>query len=291
MLSDADRAAELTSRIADIEATIGGGSVGVGVYDYLSGFQFGYNGSRLFHAASTIKIAVLAAVFDAFAQGRFTEEHRVHVRNRFLSAADGQPYRVQAARDADGDVHAAIGRTMRIGELARHMIAISSNLATNLLLDVVGLDEARQTLARRGITGIELQRGVEDERAFEIGCNNRVTADGAVQLLRFIRDGDGFPAGAADAMLDILFDQQFSGGIGPGLPDTVRAAARIAHKTGDISTVSHDVGLVFLPGRPPYVIALLTESPGDPSERTTALAAASRAVYDAIAAAGEASCK
>ena len=91
MLSDADRAAELTSRIADIEATIGGGSVGVGVYDYLSGFQFGYNGSRLFHAASTIKIAVLAAVFDAFAQGRFSEEHRVHVRNRFLSAADGQP--------------------------------------------------------------------------------------------------------------------------------------------------------------------------------------------------------
>src|SRR6266540_4869377 len=114
MSSDADRAAELTSRIAEIDASIADGAIGVSVYDYLSGFQFGYNGSRLFHAASTIKIAVLAAVFDAFAQGRFTGEHRVHVRNRFLSAADGQPYRVQAARDADGDVHAAIGRTMRI---------------------------------------------------------------------------------------------------------------------------------------------------------------------------------
>src|SRR5215211_2647815 len=184
MPTDRDRAAELTSRIADIDATLPNGSVGVSLYDYLSGFHFSYNGSRPFHAASTIKIAVLAAVFDAFAQGRFTSDHRVHVRNRFLSAADGQPYRVQAARDADGDVHATIGRTMRIGELARHMIAISSNLATNLLLDIVGLDEARQTLARRGIRGIELQRGVEDERAFELGCSNRVTANGAVQLLR-----------------------------------------------------------------------------------------------------------
>jgi beta-lactamase class A len=291
MSSERDRAVELSSRIADIEGTIPNGALGVSVYDYLSGFRFGYNGSRLFHAASTIKIAVLAAVFDACARGRFSTDHRVHVRNRFLSAADGQPFRVQASRDADAEVHAAIGRTMRIGELARHMIAVSSNLATNLLLDIVGLDEARQTLVRRGIDGIELQRGVEDERAFEKGCNNRVTADGAVHLLRAIRDGDGFPEGSADAMLEILFDQQFTGGIGPGLPDAVRAAARIAHKTGDISTVSHDVGLVFLPGRPPYAIALLTESAGDPADRTAALTAASRAVYDTVAAAGEASCR
>lgn len=291
MANDVDRAAELTSRIANIATTIPDGTIGVSVYDYLSGFQFSYNGSRLFHAASTIKIAVLAAVFDALARGRFTREHRVHVRNRFLSAADGQPFRVQAARDADGDVHASIGRTMRIGELARHMIAISSNLATNLLLDVVGPDEARQTLVRLGVHGVELQRAVEDERAFEAGCNNRVTPDGTVQLLRAIRDGDGFPDGAADQMMEILFEQQFTGGIGPGLPDAVRAAARIAHKTGDISTVSHDVGLVFLPGRPPYAVALLTESAGGAPDRTAALVAASRAVYETVAAAGEASCR
>jgi beta-lactamase class A len=66
--------------------------------------------------------------------------------------------------------------------------------------------------------------------------------------------------------------------------------ARVAHKTGDISTASHDAGLVFLPGRPPYAIVLLAESAGDASERTAALVAASRAVYEAVAAAGEATC-
>lgn len=280
----------LRARLTEIAAGIRDGALGVSVYDYLSGFSWQHDGERWFHAASTIKVAVLAAVFDAIDAGRFSAESRVHVRNRFFSAFDGQPFRVQASRDADGEVHAAVGRTMRIAELARHMIGTSSNLATNLLLDVVGLDEAKRALAVRGVAGVDLQRGVEDDRAFEAGCSNRVTADGLVGLLRAIRDTDRFGPASVEAMTEILFDQRFSGGIAPGLPDAVRAVARVAHKTGDISTVSHDAGIVFLPGRPPYVVALLTESPGDAGERTAALAAASRAVYDAVAAAGESAC-
>jgi beta-lactamase class A len=89
-------------------------------------------------------------------------------------------------------------------------------------------------------------------------------------------------------MIDILMNQEFAGGIAPGLPDAIRAVARVAHKTGDISTVSHDAGLVFLPGRPPYIVAILVAYPGDASARTEALAAISGLVYDAVAAAGEA---
>jgi beta-lactamase class A len=277
----------LHDRINEIARTIPDGALAVSVLDYLSGFSYAYNGDRWFHAASTIKVAILAAVFDAVADGRFTLDNRVHVRNRFLSAADGQPFCVQASRDADGDVHAAIGRTMRIGDLARHMIVTSSNLATNVLLDLIGRDRARQSIERRGLAGIDLQRGVEDDRAFEAGCNNRITANGAVRLLRSIHDGRDFAPGAATTMIEVLLDQQFGGGILPGLPEAVQAVARVAHKTGDISTVSHDIGLVFLPGRPPYAIALLTESAGEAAARTAALAAASRAVYDAVAAAGE----
>lgn len=281
----------LQTRLSEIACGISDGALGVSVHDYLSGCSWQYDGQRWFHAASTIKVAVLAAVYDAIDAGRFSAESRVHVRNRFFSAIDGEPFRVQASRDADGDVHAAIGRTMRIAELARHMIGTSSNLATNLLLDVVGLDEAKRALATRGVDGVDLQRGVEDDRAFEAGCSNRVTADGLVALLRAIRDADRFSASSIEGMTEILFDQRFSGGIGPGLPDAVRAIARIAHKTGDISTVSHDAGLVFLPGRPPYAVALLAESPGDAGERTAALIAASRAVYEAVAAAGESACR
>ena len=283
-----DLQATLAARARAIAAGLGDGGVGIGVFDYLSGFAWDMNGDRWFHAASTIKIAILAGLFDAIQRERFTIDSRLHVRNRFLSALDGEPFRVDARRDADDDVHAAIGKTMRLGDLARHMIVRSSNLAANLLLDLVGVEETRAALAARGVEGIDVRRGVEDERAFQAGLNNQVTANGIIALLRAIRDGRGFSADSSAAMIDMMMGQEFSGGIAPGLPDAIRAVARVAHKTGDISTVSHDAGLVFLPGRPPYVVAILVAGAGDASARTGALTAISSVIYDAVAAAGEA---
>ena len=280
--------ATLATRARDIAAGLGDGSIGISVFDYLSGFAWDLDGDRWFHAASTIKIAILAGLFDAIERGRFTLESRLHVRNRFMSALGREPFRVDTRRDADADVHAAIGKTMRVGDLARHMIVRSSNLAANLLLDLVGVEATRSALAARGISGIDVRRGVEDERAFQAGLNNQVTADGIVALLRAIRDGRGFSADSSAAMIDMMMGQEFAGGIAPGLPDAIRAVARVAHKTGDISTVSHDAGLVFLPGRPPYVVAILVACAGDASARTDALTAISGVVYDVVAAAGEA---
>jgi beta-lactamase class A len=282
---------ELRARLEEIAATLPQGAIGVSVHDYLSDESCDFNGERWFHAASTIKVAILAAVFDAIEAGKFTLESRVHVRNRFFSIADGTPYGVPAGRDADRDVHAEIGRTLRVHDLARRMIGTSSNLATNLLLDAVGLEHARAAIRRRGIDGIDLQRGVEDDRAFEAGRSNRVTARGLTSLLRAIYERRAFSDVSSAAMIEILFDQRFSGGIAPGLPAPVRSAARIAHKTGDISMASHDVGLVFLPARPPYVLSLLTEGGADADERSRVLAAASGAIYDAIAAPGETACR
>ena len=109
-----------------------------------------------------------------------------------LQRADGHPFRVQSDRDANSEVHAAIGKTMRVRELAHHMIVTSSNLATNLLLDLVGLESAARPSIELGIEGIDLRRGVEDERACEAGINNRVTADGLVRLLRAHRGAHAF---------------------------------------------------------------------------------------------------
>src|SRR5688500_10507714 len=160
----------------------------VAVHDFSSGLDWNVAGDRWFHAASTIKVAVLMALAAAVAEGRFQLASRLAVRNRFLSAADGLPFRIAAARDANAEVHRYIGRSMRLDQLASHMIATSSNLATNLLIDLVGVEYTRGALARIGVDGIDLRRGVEDERAFEAGINNRATARGLVQLFRAIHE-------------------------------------------------------------------------------------------------------
>jgi beta-lactamase class A len=219
-------------------------------------------------------------LFGAIDAGRFTLDSRLLVRNRFLSLVDRTPFRVSPGRDADKDVHAAIGKTMRIGDLARHMIVTSSNLATNLLVDLIKVDQAQQMLARHGIRGIELARGVEDDKAFEANFNNRVTANGLVALFRVIHDRSGVLPASAQEMLDILFRQEFRSGIPAGIPAAVRSATRIANKTGEISVAAHDAGLVFLPGREPYALAVLTEPEANSDRRMERIARVSSVVYE-----------
>jgi beta-lactamase class A len=79
-------------------------------------------------------------------------------------------------------------------------------------------------------------------------------------------------------MLDVLHRQQFRSGIPAGLP----REARVANKTGDISTVAHDAGLVYLPDRRPYAIAVLTEWEATATGRSTTIAAASYIGYAAL---------
>lgn len=246
------------------------------VCDLETGLRFRYRSERWFHAASTIKLAVLLGAFASIHAGKLLPQSRLHVRNRFRSAYDGSAFRVLSERDADSEVQAAVGKTMRVSELARHMIVRSSNLATNLLLDFLGLEHLQRTLDRFEIAGIDLRRGVEDELAFEHGISNRVTADGLAQLLQLIAEEKAFSPSMSRTMLDILYAQEFSSGIPAGLP----ANARVAHKTGEISTIAHDAGIVYLPKRKPYVVVILTEWEPESTGRSPTIAAASYMIYE-----------
>ena len=271
-------ATELQARFAELQAKAGASALAVSIADLETGAEFHYHADRWFHAASTIKVAILVGVFGAIFRGELLPQSRVHVRNRFLSAYDGSPYRVRLDRDANPDVHREVGRTLRVSELAYAMITTSSNLATNLLLDLVGLDVLQRTLESFGLEGVDLRRGVEDEKAFQAGINNRITANGLVGLLRLIGEEHAFSPALSRQMVDVLLGQQFKSGIPAGLP----RSARVAHKTGEISTIAHDAGLVYLPDRRPYALAVLTEWEPSATGRSATIAAASYLAYAAL---------
>jgi beta-lactamase class A len=283
MAPEATRAPSLRRRIQQVEKEAATTAVAVSYHDFQTHTEWSYHGERWFHAASTIKVPVLLGVFEQIHRGRLALHSRVHVRNRFLSAAGGESYRVGSARDANAAVHSAIGQTLGVGELALHMIATSSNLATNLLVDLVGVDAIRRTLDQLRIEGVEFRRGVEDEKAFEADINNLVTAEGLVHALRLIAEERAFSPGLSREMLEILHAQEFRSGIPAGLPK----AARVAHKTGEISTVAHDAGIVYLPEREPYVLVVLTEFESDEGGRRETIARISRLVYEHLVEEGE----
>jgi beta-lactamase class A len=270
---------QLAIRLESLERDANARALGVSVHDFETGATLDYKSDRWFHAASTIKVAILAGVYAAIHEGRWPPHARLHVRNRFFSAADGSLFRVTAERDANAEVHAAVGKMMRIRELAHHMITTSSNLATNLLLDLVGVETVQGVLEHYRIEGIDFRRGVEDERAFAAGISNRVTARGLVSLLRVIEEEKVFSPELSREMLDILHQQEFRNGIPSRLPREVR----VAHKTGDISTVAHDAGIVYPRERKPYIVAILTEWDPDVSRRSATIASISHDVYAALA--------
>ena len=271
------RAHALRAEIEKLEKESGAKAIAVALHDLETGFDLRYNQDRWFHAASTIKVPILLGAFAAIDRGDLLPHSRVHVRNRFLSIVENIPFRVESDRDANSAVHTAIGKMMRVDELAYHMITTSSNLATNLLLGVIGTDAVNQTLRELDVDeGIELRRGVEDELAFEKDINNRVTAEGLLRILVMLAEGKAFSPALSRRMMDILHGQEFNQGIPARLPK----GARVAHKTGEISTVAHDAGVVYLPKRKPYVLVILTEWDAAATGRSRTIAAISHAIYE-----------
>ena len=252
-------------------------AIAVALQDVETGFRFSMHGDRWFHAASTIKVAVLLAVFRAADEGRLRLDDSLHVRNRFISAADGSPFHLSRDSDAMPELYKRIGRVAKISELAEGMIVASSNLATNLLLDYLTVEYARNVLRQAQVDGVELRRGVEDHSAHEAGINNQATASGLLSLLSALRS-DFLSAKSKEQAIRILLDQRFDSMIPAGLP----SHAVVAHKTGEISTACHDIGIVYLPEREPYLAVILTEFDSDGNGRRDTVAAISEAIYRSL---------
>jgi beta-lactamase class A len=251
--------------------------LGISFYDSQTTLNWSYNADAFFHAASTIKLAVLVGVYGEVARGRLTADAPVHVRNKFSSMVDNRPFVLNLDSEPNQEVARRLGRTMTVRELAYHMITTSSNFATNLLLDVVGVAAVQHALEELKIEGIILLRGVSDEAAFKAGLNNQVTANGLLKLLRMIAEGRAWSPEICAQMLEILLDQRFKSGIPAGLPGDVH----VAHKTGNISTVYHDAGIIYMGNRNPYFLVILTQFPAE-QKRSAAVAEVSKDLFETL---------
>lgn len=269
--SDSALAAAIDQRVAATDSA----QVAVAFLDLGSGASYYRNADTVFHAASTMKVPVLVEAFYAAREGRISLEQDLLVVNQFASIVDGSPYGLDAAEDSDTAMYSLIGRRVPIRDLARRMITRSSNLATNTMVAILGAEQINATARKLGVTRSMVLRGVEDQKAFDRGMNNTMTARDLATLFAALERGQ--VAGEADTrdMLDILLAQEFNEKIPAGLPP----GTRVAHKTGEITAVSHDGGIVYPPGRAPYVIVVLTRGVRDGKASAALIADISRLVY------------
>ena len=230
---------------------------------------------RSIHAASTMKVPVMIELFRQADAGLLSPDEALRVRNEFHSIVDGSPYRLDAGDDSDAEVYKAIGGTMTLRQLCDAMITTSSNLAANLLIERLGVDRIRGTVHALGADGMQVRRGVEDGKAFDQGLNNTTTARSLLVLFEKLAHGPVVSAKADADMLAMLARQTFNDAIPAGVPP----GTRVAHKTGTITRIHHDAGIVY--GDRPYVLVVLVRGVDEQKQSAALIAGISREVWSA----------
>lgn len=230
-----------------------------------------------FHAASTMKVPVMIELFRQAHAGAVSLDDPLPIRNEFRSIVDGSLYKLSEGDDSDKEIYASVGKTMTLRQLCEAMITVSSNFASNLLIEKLGVENIRRTVAALGADGMQVLRGVEDQKAFDKGLNNTTTARGLTVLLERIARGVAVDARSDALMMDILKRQTFKDAIPAGIP----AGIAVAHKTGNITRIHHDAAVVF--ARKPYVLVLLVRGIQDEKQSAALMARLSKSVYEANA--------
>ena len=206
--------------------------------------------NRVHPAASTFKLAVLMALHLAAADDGLDLDEEVTVRTRLPSALPGATYETTRDYDNDEQPWLRVGGTASLRWLGERSVVRSSNLATNLLLDRLGIPAVNAVFERPGATGCVVRRPIQDAAASEAGLGNDVTASGlAAVLCDLALHGPS----EVERTLAACEDDQMAAA---GLP----AGTRFAHKPGWFQGVCHDAGIVRPDKGDPFVLVVLTAS-------------------------------
>jgi beta-lactamase class A len=266
----AEATQQIEKRISDSHADVGV------VFRTIEGkTSWSYHADDSFHAASTMKVPVMIELFHQVKEGKLRLEDPLPIHNEFRSIVDGSVYKLDPRDDSDSSLYETEGETRTLSQLCELMITMSSNLATNILIEKLGVENIRSTVHAMGADGMNVLRGVEDGKAFEKGLNNTTTAEGLAVLLTAIAEGKAVDADASRQMVEILSRQHFSDGIPAGLPPGMK----VAHKTGEITKIHHDAAIVYAPK--PFVLVILVRGLAERKDSAALMVDITRLLYQA----------
>lgn len=268
---------ELQRRIEE-ELSGVNGEFAVAFRDISTGEQVLINAQESFHAASTMKTPVMIEVFKQVSEGKFSISDSVTIKNEFKSIVDGSTFVLSAGEDSEKELYEKSGTKRSLYDLVYDMIIASSNLATNMVIELVDARKVTQTMRELGAKDIQVRRGVEDDKAFRQGINNTTTAYDLMLIFSKMAKNEIVSNEASETMIRILEDQKFNEIIPARLPKDVK----VAHKTGSITGVQHDSGIVILPDGSRYVLVLLSKDLKDNDAAIRAMANVSLLIYEYV---------
>ncbi len=255
-------------------------TISISVFDLHTQREININADAPMHPASTMKVAVMMEVFRQAQAGLLSLDNRLEIYNSFKSIVDQSEFSLSKIDDSEASFYARLGESETIRELNRLMIVRSSNLATNILMDLVGTDRVDLFIKELGIQDISIIRQIEDSKAYRLNMNNSCTARGLTRIMRLIAESGVISKEASNEMIEVMLGQEFNESIPALLPQSVK----VAHKTGWTGSFFHDTGIVFPSKREPYAISILTQGFPEESENEAydCMAQISKLIYEEI---------
>ncbi|SKC83639.1 serine hydrolase [Maledivibacter halophilus] len=190
------------------------------------------NEDTVFPAASVIKLYILWELFERIEKGEFTLEQEISIEDK--DKVDGFGILKE--------LHSGI--KLSVKDLATLMIVLSDNTATNMLIDLLGMDNINRTIENNKLKHTVLQRKMMDGKAKEKGLDNYTSSIDVLKILE--------KSLQKKEIIDILKRQQCNN----KLPVLMGDSMELAHKTGDLPGVEHDAGILFIKEEAVFIIVL-----------------------------------
>lgn len=194
-----------------------------------TGEEFAYNENEVVPSASLIKIPIMMEALRQVDEGKLSLNQRIVVKDEVKV-----PYSILNLLES--------GNSYTLKDVMTLMIIQSDNTASNILMDIVGMDNVNRYITSLGLKNTVLQRKMMDAEARKAGRENKTTALEMAELLEIIYKGAEADDPSSLLMKKILLNQLDNSMMRLYTPDDIP----IAHKTGDLDGISHDAGIVYL---------------------------------------------
>ncbi len=254
----------LENKIRDF-ISLQNGNIAVVVKDLKTKKETKINENIEFRSASTIKLAIMSELFNKVNDGSLKLDDKIELIENLKTGGDGILKELK------------YGHKFTLEEIMTLMIIVSDNMATNILINLLGMDNINNTIQNLGLKGTKLQRKMMDSQAAKEGRENIITANDLATILELIYKGKNVNKEYSSMMLDIMKRQQVRGRLDLYLPEEVL----IAHKTGDLDNLEHDGGIVYLKDKE-YIICVLTDKTESNKEGREIIGKISKMVYDEL---------
>ena len=217
-----------------------GCTVGCAIADALTGEVFAnYNTDMVFKSASLIKTPIMLCALEDVEKGLLSLDTVISVQPE-CCVGDETP----VIKD---------GTDVPLSTLLEYMITDSNNTATNVLIGLMGMEKINAFSRKSGLDDTLLRRCMLDWEAARAGRENLTSAKDMLNLYTMLHKGETITPFMCGAALPILLRQHDK-----ELLMFANPAQKAAHKTGGLSDIAHDAGILYGEHRTLIFAALVT---------------------------------